>query len=58
MNIYGKLMTFGNIHRIDCGVRHGFIMSPCLFNVYMDGVMKEVRESSKLEESRFGKVVY
>ena len=29
--------------RIDSGVRQGYIMSPCLFNVYMDGVMKEVR---------------
>ena len=29
--------------RIDSGVRQGCIMSPCLFNVYMDGVMKEVK---------------
>ena len=28
--------------RIDSGVRQGCIMSPWLFNVYMDGVMKEV----------------
>ena len=29
--------------RIDSGVRQGYIMSPWLFNVYMDGVMKEVK---------------
>ena len=29
--------------RIDSGVRQGCIMSPWLFNVYMDGVMKEVK---------------
>ena len=29
--------------RIDSGMRQGCIMSPRLFNVYMDGVMKEVR---------------
>ena len=29
--------------RIDSGVRQGCIMSPSLFNVYMDGVMKEVK---------------
>ena len=28
--------------RIDSGVRQGCIMSPCLFNVYMDAEMKEV----------------
>ena len=27
--------------RIESGVRQGCIMSPQLFNVYMDGVMKE-----------------
>ena len=27
--------------RIDSGVRQGCIMSPWLFNLYMDGVMKE-----------------
>ena len=26
---------------IDSSVRQGCIMSPCLFNVYIDGVMKE-----------------
>ena len=36
--------------RIDSGVRKGFIMSPWLFNVYMDAVMKEV----KLEMGRRG----
>ena len=29
--------------RIDSGVRQGCIMSPWLFKVYMDGVMKEVK---------------
>ena len=29
--------------RIDSGVRQGCIKSTCLFNVYMDGEMKEVR---------------
>ena len=28
---------------IDSGVRQGCIMSPWLFNVYMDAVMKEVK---------------
>ena len=28
---------------IDSGVRQGFIMSPWLFNVYMDPMMKEVK---------------
>ena len=34
--------------RIDSGVRQGCIMSPWLFNVYMDGVMKEGKEGSEL----------
>ena len=29
--------------RIDSGVRQGCIMSPWIFNVYMDAVMKEVK---------------
>ena len=29
--------------RINSGVRQGCIMSPLLFNVYMDEVMKEVK---------------
>ena len=29
--------------RIDSGVRQGCIMSPWLFNVYMDAVMKEMK---------------
>ena len=33
----------GEQFRIDCGVRQGYIMSPWLFNLYMDGVMKEVK---------------
>ena len=31
------------LFRIDSGVRQGCIMSPWLFNVYMDGVMKKVK---------------
>ena len=27
-------------YRTDTGVRQGYIMSPWLFNVYMDGMMK------------------
>ena len=44
--------------RIDSGVRQRCIMSPLLFNVYIDGVMKEVkmgmgrREVSFLEDGR------
>ena len=29
--------------RVDSWVRQGCIMSPWLFNVYMDGMMKEVK---------------
>ena len=29
--------------KIDSVVRHGFIVSPWLFNAYMDVVMKEVK---------------
>ena len=39
--------------RIDCEVRHGCIMSPCLFNVYMDRVMKEVKMGMGWREVRF-----
>ena len=42
--------------KMDSGVRQGCIMSPWLFIVYMDGVMKEVgmgrREVSFLEDER------
>ena len=34
--------------RIDSGVRQGCIMSPWLFNVYMDGVMKKGKEGNEL----------
>ena len=27
---------------INVGLRHGFVMSPWFFNVYMDGVVREV----------------
>ena len=37
--------------RIYNGVRQGWIMSPCLFNVYMDGVMKEVKDGDRKERS-------
>ena len=33
--------------RIDSGVRQGYIISPWLLNVYMVGVMKEVKEESE-----------
>ena len=33
--------------RIDSGVRQGCIISPWLFNVYMDAVMKEVKMGMK-----------
>ena len=36
--------------KIDSGVKQGCIMSPWLFNVYMDGVTKEV----KIEMGRRG----
>ena len=29
--------------KIDSGVKHGCIMSPWLFNLYMDGVMKKMK---------------
>ena len=32
-----------NRFRIDSGVRQGCTMSPWLFNVYMDGMIKEVK---------------
>ena len=31
------------LFRIDSGVRKGSIMSPSLFNLYLDGVMKEIK---------------
>ena len=37
--------------KIDSGVRKGCIMSPCLFNVYMDGVIQE-REDGGWKEGR------
>ena len=37
--------------RIYSGVRQGCIMSPWLYNVYMDGVMKEGRDSWEMGES-------
>ena len=41
--------------RINSDVRQGCIMSPSLFNVYMDAVMKEVKMGSEI--SRGGKRV-
>ena len=35
----------GEWFRVGVGLRQGCVMSPWLFNVFMDGVMKEVRES-------------
>ena len=31
-----------NIYLYNVGLRHGCVMSPCLFNVYMDGVVRKV----------------
>ena len=38
---------------IDSGVRQGCIISPCLFNGYMDAVMKEVRNGMGRRGVRF-----
>ena len=35
----------GEWFRVDVGLRQGCVMTPWLFNVFMDGVMKEVREA-------------
>ena len=35
----------GEWFRVGFGLRQGCVMSPWLFNVFMDGVMKEVREA-------------
>ena len=35
----------GEWFRVGVGLRQGCVMSPWLFNVFMDGVMKEVREA-------------
>ena len=35
----------GEWFRVGVGLRQGCVISPWLFNVFMDGVMKEVRES-------------
>ena len=37
--------------RIDRRVRHGCIISPWLFNIYMDGVMKEAKMGDGKEGS-------
>ena len=39
--------------RIDKGVRQGYIMSPWLFNVCMDAVMKEVKMGMEKRGVRF-----
>ena len=39
--------------RIDSGVRKGCIMSPWLFNVYMDAVMEEVKIGMRKRAVRF-----
>ena len=30
---------------VNVGLRHGCVMSPCFFNLYMDGVVREVNVS-------------
>ena len=47
--------------RIESGVRQGCIMSPWLVNVYMDGVMKEVKMGMgrrRVRELRFPGLLY
>ena len=39
--------------RINSGVRQGCIMSPWLFNVYMDAVMREVKIGMGRRRERF-----
>ena len=39
--------------RINSGARQGCIMSPWLFNVYMDAVMKEVKVGMRRRGVRF-----
>ena len=39
--------------KIDSGVRQGCIMSSWLFNVYMDGVIKEVKMDMERRGMRF-----
>ena len=39
--------------RINSGLTHWCIMSPYLFNVHMDGVMKEVKMGMGRKEVRF-----
>ena len=39
--------------RIDSGVRQGFLMYPWLFNVYMDGMIKEVKMGMERRGVRF-----
>ena len=39
--------------RIDSGVRQGHIISPWLFNVYMDAVLKEGEDRDGKEGSEF-----
>ncbi len=34
---------FSESFAVEVGVRQGCVMSPWLFNIYMDGVMREMR---------------
>ena len=49
-NIYIIIYSF---IRINSGVKHGCIMSPWLFYVYMDAVMKEVKWGMGMRVVRF-----